>query len=129
ILFWTGSALAEAPRPQTDFEADWIMQGAEMPDMTAKMHYSVDLQMMRMEMAHQDMPMTTIRNMATGEMVMWSAQMPGMAMRMNTPTEPDDAEPTPTGETRTIGDEDCDVVLVSDVEICLSTDNIALEVS
>jgi hypothetical protein len=121
-------ALAEPPYPKVDFEGDWVMTTNKGMVIKAQMHYMANPRKMRVDVNQQGMAMSSVRDMASGDMVMWSQQMPGMAMRLPSPKE-DDFEGAPTSETKTVNGEDCTVWQLKATEVCLTDDNIPLEVT
>jgi hypothetical protein len=120
------AAHAEPPRPTVDFRGDWVLSDGKGMQITADMYYSADSQKMRIDMDQQGMSMSSVRDMESGETIMWSSQMPGMGMRMPTVKDTDfDGEPT--ADTKTIGNEICTIWKVKTVQVCLTEENIPLE--
>lgn len=121
----TGAHAGEPPRPTTDFSGDMVVS-SEGKSFTIRLAYSAALDKMRTEIKQQGMEMVGVRHMATGEMVMWSNQMPGMAMRLTKKID-SDAEPHNTGETREVNGMSCTVWVYDKAKACLTEDNIPLE--
>lgn len=119
-------ALAEPPFPTTDFSGTWIIHDGGGNEFQAEMAYSATDRSMRMDMAPGGVEMHAIRDMETGEMVMWSAQMPGMGLRLDTPKELD-VSATATGETRTVNGESCEVWKIESGTACLAEGNVPLQ--
>lgn len=115
----------EAPKPTADFSGTMVMTGKGQT-FSMKMAYSVELDTMRTDISAQGMKMAAIRNMGDGTMIMWSNQMPNMAMRMNK-TIATDLTAEKTGETREINGITCAVWKVKQAIACLTDDNIPLE--
>lgn len=121
-------AAAEQPYPKVDFSGDWVLEDGTGTQVRAKMRYSASLKKMRLDMTQMGMEMSSVRSMPEGDMIMWSSQMPGMAMRL--PSIRDDSfHATDTGTSRAIDGETCTIWLVQTARACLTDDNIPLEVS
>lgn len=119
------AGFADAPKPKIDFSGDMIVTGQEK-EIVISMRYSVSLDKMRTEMKTGGVEMAGVRDMADGTIVLWSNQMPNMAMRIQGPTDAEiDAENT--GETRRIDGISCTVWKVKQATACLTDDNIMLE--
>ena len=118
-------ARAEPPLPTTDFSGTWVVQDRGGNQFRADMQYSAEEKAMRMSMSAGGQQMDMIRDMDTGEVVMWSAQMPGMGMRMETPTG-QDVDARPTGDMREVNGETCEVWEVEGGTACIGEDNIPL---
>ncbi|MEM8877969.1 MAG: hypothetical protein AAGD23_08850 [Pseudomonadota bacterium] len=117
-------AMAEQlPLPQTDFSAQWELQGAPEIDGPSRLTYSATLGKMRIDMQSEGQQMTMVRDLNGGESTMWSSMMPGMAMQMNTGA---DAIPNgqSTGQSDTVGGEACTVWQVEGSDICITADGI-----
>jgi hypothetical protein len=117
----------ELPYPTVDFQADWVVRGPDSEVMDATMHYRASGKQMRLKMQQQGMAMSSIQNMETGEVIVWSDQMPGMAMRIRSETDDPDILPQRTGETKTVNGEACTVWTADRVQVCLTDENIPLE--
>jgi len=121
-------AAAEPPYPKVDFQGEWVLDDGKGTAIRAQMHYSAQDRKMRMDMNQQGMAMSSVRDMDTGEMIMWSDQMPGMGMRLATPPhESFDGEPT--DETKTVNGETCTVWQMPETKVCLTDENIPVEVT
>lgn len=118
---------AETPYPKIDFKGDWALSDGAGTEVRAEMRYSAALMKMRIDMEQQGMGMTSVRQMPGGDMVMWSTQMPGMAMRLPTMHD-EDLHAEPTGMTKTVGGEACTIWKMKTAEACLTDENIPLEV-
>ena len=124
LLASAGAAHAEpAPKPQTDFTAAWQVSGTPAGSGPTRISYSSALGKMRIEMMAEGQPMTMIRDMNAGSMVMWSAMMPGMAMQVETGRK-FDLEGQPTSETDTVSGEPCTIWLAYDAQVCVTADGI-----
>jgi hypothetical protein len=121
-------ALAEPPYPTVDFQGEWVLSDDNGNLINAEMHYSAANKKMRIDMSQQGMEMTSVRDMESGEMIMWSSQMPGMAMRLPT-MDINDFDGERSDEVRTIGSETCTVWTMKDVQACLTEENIPVETS
>lgn len=121
-------AAAEQPYPKVDFSGDWVLEDGTGNQVRAKMRYSAALKKMRLDMNQMGMEMSSVRSMPEGDMIMWSNQMPGMAMRLPSIRD-EDFDATNTGTSRSIDGQTCTVWLVHTAEACLTDDNIPLEVS
>lgn len=121
-------AAAEQPYPKVDFRGDWVLSDGKGTEVRAEMRFSADLMKMRIDMNQGGMEMTSVRGMPEGDVIMWSNQMPGMAMRLPSIRDEDfDAEMT--GETRTVNGAACTVWKMATAEACLTDENIPLEVT
>lgn len=121
-------AHAEQPYPKVDFAGDWVLEDGTGNQVQAKMRYSASLKKMRIDMSQMGMEMSSVRAMPEGDMIMWSNQMPGMAMRLPSIRD-EDFDAQNTGTSRSIDGQTCTVWLVQTAEACLTDDNIPLEVS
>lgn len=119
-------AAAEAPYPTVDFQGEWVLSDDKGTEIRAGMHYSAALKKMRINMNQPGMEMSSVRDMGTGEMLMWSNQMPGMAMRLPTAKD-DEFDGEATDETKTIGGENCTVWTLKGAAACLTEENIPIE--
>ena len=120
-----GAAASEAPKPKKDFAGDMVVSGKGQ-ELVISMRYSTALDKMRTDVKAQGMEMMGVRDMKSGEIIMWSNQMPNMAMRIQGPTDKEiDAQKT--GETREIDGVACSVWKVKEATACLTDDNIMLE--
>ncbi|MEJ8571352.1 hypothetical protein [Microbaculum marinum] len=128
VLFTSSPALAEVPYPTVDFQGEWVLSDDNGNIAHAEMHYSADQKKMRIKMQQQGMEMSSVRDMTSGEMLMWSNQMPGMAMRLPTPAG-DEFDAEPTDEVKTIGSETCTIWKMKEVEACLTEENIPVQTS
>lgn len=122
-----GPALAEPPFPKVDFQGEWVLTSDKGVQIRAQMHYLANPRKMRVDMDQHGLAMSSVRDMASGEMIMWSEQMPGMGMRL--PAPKDDYEGEPTSQTKTVNGEDCTIWVMKATEVCLTEDNIPLEVT
>lgn len=124
-LLAAGPALAtEPPMPTTDFTAQWSIEG-DGGVVAAILRYSVAEAAMRIDMTQQGMAMTSVHRLKERRALMWSDQMPGMAMRLQLPERTEDI--ARTAETRSIGGETCTVHVTPEIRTCLTDDNIPLE--
>ncbi|MEO1198748.1 MAG: hypothetical protein AAFX39_05875 [Pseudomonadota bacterium] len=125
----TAPVQAESPPlPQVDFQGDWQLQdgsGDMIQSMT--MRYSVEEPVMAIFVSAEGMEMNAIRRMESGEMIMWTSAMPGMAMRMTIPQEELTADATNTGRREEVNGEACTIWTANDAEVCVSDDGIPLE--
>ena len=126
ILAGVAPAHAEPPYPTIDFQGEWALSDDNGNVVRADMHYSAANKKMRIDMNQQGMEMSSVRDMGTGEMIMWSNQMPGMAMRLPTMKD-DEFDGERTDETKTIGGETCTVWKMKQVEACLTEENIPVQ--
>ncbi len=120
--------LAEPPYPTVDFQGEWVLSDDKGMQVRAEMYYSAAGRKMRIDMNQQGMAMSSVRDMVSGEMVMWSDQMPGMGMRLPT-TKNEDFDGEPTDETKTVNGEDCTVWQMKVAVACLTDENIPVEVT
>lgn len=116
---------AEPPFPTTDFSGTWVVRDGGGNEFRADMRYSAAKRSMRMETAPGGMEIYAIRDMKTGEIVMWSSQMPGMGMRIATPAE-SKIEAEPTGEKSSVNGETCEVWTIEQGTACLGAGNVPL---
>lgn len=117
--------MAEPPLPTTDFSGTWSIDDGEGNTVAADVRYSAANRAMRLEMSPGGMAMNAIRDMASGEVIMWTAQMPGMGMRIATPTEFEvDAEAT--GERQEVNGESCEIWRFEKGTACLAEGNVPL---
>ena len=121
-------AAAEVPYPTVDYQGEWVLSGESGQVMRAGMRYSASQKRMRMEMNQQGMAMTSVQDIAGGQAIMWSEQMPGMAMRIAIGNV-EEFNPERTDETRTIEGETCTVWVVAEARACLTEENIPIETS
>lgn len=121
-------AAAEPPYPTVDFQGDWVLNDGKGNEVRAEMHYSAADRKMRVDMAQQGMAMSSVRDIASGDMIMWSDQMPGMGMRLAS-IKDDQFDGEPTDETKTVNGEDCTVWEMPTARVCLTEDNIPIEVT
>jgi len=124
--FFASPALAEPPYPTVDFQGDWVLGNQQGIEIKARMFFSAAERKMRIEMNQAGMAMTSIRDMDSGYMIMWSEQMPGVGMRLPKINQ-EDLEAVRTDETRQIGEETCTVWTVKQVETCLTEENIPIQ--
>ena len=117
------------PRPQVDFQGEWQIEqtGANLPMASMLMRYSADGAVMAMQMNQEGMEMNSIRYMDTGEMLMWTSAMPGMAMRMTLPEDEVTANAVKTDQRKDIDGESCTVWTVNETEVCLTDDGLPIE--
>ncbi|MGE0231500.1 MAG: hypothetical protein AB7O39_06415 [Flavobacteriaceae bacterium] len=120
-----GAVAAEAPKPKKDFAGDMVVSGKGQ-ELVISMRYSTTLDKMRTDVKAQGMEMMGVRDMKSGEIIMWSNQMPNMAMRIHGPTD-EEIDAQKTGETREIDGVACAVWKVKEATACLTDDNIMLE--
>lgn len=120
-------AFAEPPYPTVDFQGDWVLNDGKGMEVRAEMHYSAAEKKMRVDMAQQGMAMSSVRDIASGDMIMWSDQMPGMGMRLAS-IKDDQFDGDPTDETKTVNGEDCTVWEMPTTQVCLTGDKIPVEV-
>ncbi|WP_436639912.1 hypothetical protein [Microbaculum sp. FT89] len=125
---FASAAHAEPPYPTVDFQGDWVLSDGKGMDVRATMHYSAANRKMRINMKQQGMAMSSVRDMASGDMILWSDQMPGMAMRVPN-IDANDFDGTPTDEKKTVNGEDCTVWEMKQALACLTADNIPIEVT
>lgn len=129
MLTMVGSArpvLAESPRPTVDFRGDWVLTDDTGIEFSARLHYSADMQKMRVDLELLGMPMNGVRDMDTGETILWSDHMAGMGMRLPNVTS-DKLDGDVTTETKTIGGETCTIWRVKFIRVCLTEENIPVE--
>lgn len=122
-------ALAEEPpRPTVDFQGEWQVEDASQGQIASMlMRYSVDEPVMYMEFSQDGIAGSAVRYIDTGEMIMWTNQMPGMAMRMTVPEDDFLSDAVNTGESRQIGEESCVVWTVEAARVCVTEDGIPIE--
>ncbi len=125
--FLAAPAFAEQPFPTVDFQGEWVLTSDKGLQMRAQMHYLATPRKMRVDMEQHGMAMSSVRDMETGELVMWSEQMPGMGMRL--PSPKDEYEGERTDESKTVNGEGCTIWVMKMAEVCLTEDNIPLEVT
>ncbi len=123
------TAQAELPYPTVDYEADWVVEGPDGESFRSRAHYRAADRKMRIEMTQSGMEMSGIQDIEAGELVFWSDQMPGMAMRVAAGPDDMDVDPRRTEMTQTVDGESCTVWTTPEVEVCLTEDNIPLETS
>lgn len=118
----------DAPRPQVDFQGEWQVEDASQGQIASMlMRYSVDEPVMYLEFSQDGIQGSAIRYVDTGEMIMWTNQMPGMAMRMTVPEDMFLSDAVNTGVSRQIGDESCVMWTVENAQLCVTEDGIPIE--
>ncbi|MFN0262828.1 hypothetical protein ACKTEK_03020 [Tepidamorphus sp. 3E244] len=122
------SAAAEpAPTPETDFTAQWEITGTPVDSSKpTRMTYSSELKKMRIDMNMGPQSMTIVRDMTSGEAVMWSDMMPGMGMKVNA-GEGFKLEGERTGRTDEVNGESCEIWTSHKMEICITDDGIPVK--
>ncbi|ESR22741.1 hypothetical protein [Lutibaculum baratangense] len=122
-------AMAEPPLPQTDFSGTWVVRDGSGDEMKVAMRYSAADGAMRVEISPAGMQISAIRDMQSGDIVMWTSQMPGMGMRVKTPADVESrVNATATGETETVRGETCEIWQVDEGRACLGEGNVPLRV-
>ena len=121
----SGGTAAETPYPTVDFQGDWVLEGGTRPTTRAQIHYSADMKKMRLDLDRQGVAMSSVRDMESGETIIWTDRMPGLGMKMTVTDETYSGERT--DETKTVGDETCTIWIIRAGRACLSEDNIPLE--
>lgn len=122
------AAAEDPPRPTVDFQGEWQVDDASQGQIASMvMRYSVDEPVMYLEFSQDGIAGSAIRYIDTGEMIMWTNQMPGMAMRLTVPEEDFLADAVNTGVTRRIGEESCVMWTVKAARICVTEDGIPIE--
>lgn len=121
----TTAARAEpAPMPQTDFTATWQIEGEQLESMgPSRIAYSASLGKMRIDMSGSGQNMTIVRNMETGQALMWSDMMPGMAMQVDTGRN-FTLEGERTGQRDAVNGEACEIWTSNGAQVCITADGI-----
>ena len=124
VFFAMAPAMAEPmPMPKVDYEGDWKMDPANGVS-AARIHYSAARNAFRIDMTTQGGQASVVRDMVSGDMLMWGAMSQGMAMKLNTPNRIPEGDPT--GETEQVDGVSCDIWQGSQVRVCVDEDNIPL---
>ena len=111
------------PMPEVDYEGEWQMDPGNGVQ-GARIHYSAILKAFRIDMTTPAGEASVIRDMASGDMLMWGIMGQDTAMKLRTPNRiPDGA---PTGETEEVNGEPCAIWVGADVRVCLGEGNIPL---